>query len=291
MGFLTRTEHSAWLRGMLESYRHRAELDAEPRMRYVSVYADHYQQPSKAGEAYDLSVENPFELAIFALEREVLLQIFQGLCCGDPETRYLDFACGTGRILTVFRHAIRVEVGVDTSLGQLRVARQKVPDAELVHGNLVTDPGLLSHRQFELITSFRLLLHLEPRNRPSVLRTLRAHLAPGGVLVVDNHMNRYSVLGWLAFLAHKVLRMPRKPHVPSGRRGIIGTMSEQEVRDTLAAAGLSVVKVHRLFVLPGHRSFLLLPARWLVGTERFLSRLPLLNRLSKNQIFVCRAAR
>jgi hypothetical protein len=47
--------------------------------------------------------------------------------------------------------------------------------------------------------------------------------------------------------------------------------------------------VHRLFVLPGHGSFLLLPARWLIRVERLLSRLPLVNRLSKNQIFVCQA--
>jgi hypothetical protein len=35
---------------------------------------------------------------------------------------------------------------------------------------------------------------------------------------------------------------------------------------------------------------LLLPARWLVAVEAFLGRIPGLNRLSKNQIYVCRAA-
>jgi hypothetical protein len=32
----------------------------------------------------------------------------------------------------------------------------------------------------------------------------------------------------------------------------------------------------------------LLPTRWLVPVESYLSRMPLLNRLSKNQIYVCR---
>jgi 2-polyprenyl-3-methyl-5-hydroxy-6-metoxy-1,4-benzoquinol methylase len=260
-------------------------------MTYDSVYTDRYQQPSKSGEAYDLSLANRFELAIFELEREVLQRLFRRLRAADPGTRYLDFACGTGRIVGVFQDAIRTKLGVDTSLGQLTVARQKIPDAEFVHGNLVTDPGLLGHRQFDLITSFRLLLHLEPENRVLVLRALREHLAPGGYLVADNHMNRYSVLGLLAFTAHKVLGIPRKPQVPPGRRGIIGTMSEHEARSALDEAGLYVTEVHRLFVLPGHGSFLLLPARWLVRVERFLSQLPLVNRLSKNQIFVCRAAR
>jgi 2-polyprenyl-3-methyl-5-hydroxy-6-metoxy-1,4-benzoquinol methylase len=179
-------------------------------------------------------------------------------------------------------------VGLDTSPAQLEVARQKVPDAEFVCGNLVTDSQLLGGRQFDFITSFRLLLNLEPENRVLLLRALRDHLAPGGYLVVDNHMNRYSLLGLIAVLAHKVLRVPRKPHVPAGRRGIISTMSETEMRRTLAGAGLQVQEVHRIFVLPGHNSVLLLPARWLVPLEARLSRVPLLNRFSKNQIYVCR---
>jgi hypothetical protein len=67
-------------------------------------------------------------------------------------------------------------------------------------------------------------------------------------------------------------------------------MSEREVRDAHAAAGHTVEEVRRLFVLPGHGSILLLPARWLVAAEAFLARVPGMNRISKNQIYVCRAA-
>jgi 2-polyprenyl-3-methyl-5-hydroxy-6-metoxy-1,4-benzoquinol methylase len=256
-------------------------------MTYTSAYTDHYQKRGASGHPYDRSLANRFELAIFALEQILLRDLFRRLRSSDPYTRYLDFACGTGRILWVFKDLIYSKVGLDTSPAQLEVAQIKVPDAELVCGNLVTDPQLLRGRQFDLITSFRLLLNLEPENRVPILRALRDHLAPGGYLVVDNHMNRYSVLGLIALLAHKVLRVPRKPHVPAGRRGIISTMSETEMRRTLAAAGLQVDEVHRIFVLPGHNSVLLLPARWLVPLEARLSRVPLVNRLSKNQIYVC----
>jgi 2-polyprenyl-3-methyl-5-hydroxy-6-metoxy-1,4-benzoquinol methylase len=259
-------------------------------MTYASVYTDRYQRPSQAGEAYDLSLANRFELTIFELEHEILHDLFRRLRSSDPNTRYLDFACGTGRILAVFDGLVRRPVGVDTSAGQLAAARKKAPGAELIQGNVVTDPGLLGARRFDLITSFRLLLHVEPANRVAILRALRDHLEEGGRLIVDNHMNRYSILGIMALLAHKVLGIPRKPHVPPGRRGIIATMSESEVRTALAAAGLEVEEVRRIFVLPGHQSFLLLPARWLVPVEGFLSRVPLLNRLSKNQILVCRPA-
>lgn len=259
-------------------------------MAYQSVYAEHYQREGAAGAGYDRSLANRFELAIFELERRHLHDLFRRYRGSDPETRYLDFACGTGRILSVFRDLIRNKVGMDTSAGQLEIARAKVPDAVLVHGNLVTDPALLGDRRFDLITAFRLLLNLEPDNRVPILRALRERLAPGGLLIVDNHMNRYSVLGLTALFAHEVLGIPRKPNVPPGRRGIISTMSEREVRAALAAADLEVETVRRLFLLPGHGAFVLLPPRWLVAVEAVLGRLPLLNRISKNQIYLCRAA-
>jgi SAM-dependent methyltransferase len=257
-------------------------------MTYTSAYAEHYQKRGTSGQSYDRSLANRFELAIFQLERVVLLDLFRRLRSSDPGTRYLDFACGTGRILAIFKDLIRSKVGVDTSPGQLELAREKVSDAELVCGNLVADPDLLGGRQFDLITAFRLLLNLEPENRGPVLRALRDHLSPTGYLVVDNHMNRYSVLGLLALGAHKVLRVPKKPLVPPGRRGIISTLSEPELRRALTTAGLRVQEVHRIFLLPGHNSLLLLPTRWLVPLEAMLSRIPFVNRFSKNQIYVCR---
>jgi SAM-dependent methyltransferase len=256
-------------------------------MTYTSAYTEHYHKKGASGQSYDRSLANKFELAIFQLEHQVLLDLFRRLRSSDPATRYLDFACGTGRILAVFKDLIRSKLGVDTSPGQLEIARQKVADAEFLCGNIVTTPELLSERRFDLITSFRLLLNLEPENRVPILRALREHLAPNGYLVVDNHMNRYSILGLMALLAHKVLRVPKKPLVPRGRRGIISTMSEREMRQTLAAAGLQVHELRRIFVLPGHKSLLLLPTRWLIPLETFLSRVPLVNRFSKNQIYVC----
>ncbi|MDQ3209315.1 MAG: methyltransferase domain-containing protein [Gemmatimonadales bacterium] len=257
-------------------------------MAYTSAYTDHYQDLDASGESYDRSIANRFELAIFRLERVVLRDLFQRLRGADPNTAYLDFACGTGRILDVFKDLIRTKVGVDTSAGQLAAARNKVPDAKLVHGNLVENPELLGGRKFGLITSFRLLLNLEPENRVPILRALRQQLTPDGYLIVDNHMNRYSILGITALFAHKVLGVPRKPNVPPGRRGIISTMTESEMRSALAAAGLRVEEVHRIFVLPGHKRLQLLPTRGLVSVEAFLSRMPLVNRLSKNQVYVCR---
>jgi SAM-dependent methyltransferase len=259
-------------------------------MAYTSHYTDFYQKDDTSGEAYDRALANRFELAIFRLEHIVLRDLFRRLLFSDPDTSYLDFACGTGRITAVFKDLIRTKVGVDTSAQQLALAREKLPEAEFIQGNLLVDPKLLGGRRFDLITSFRLLLNLEPENRVPILRVLRDLLTPDGYLIANNHMNRYSVLGLTALFAHKVFRMPRKPRVPPGRRGIISTMSEGEMRRALTEAGFQVEEIHRIFVLPGHNALQLLPTRWLVPVEAFFSRLPLIRRLSKNQIYVCRRA-
>jgi 2-polyprenyl-3-methyl-5-hydroxy-6-metoxy-1,4-benzoquinol methylase len=190
----------------------------------------------------------------------------------------------------VFRDSIAFRTGVDTSAEQLAIARRKDPDATLVCGNVVTDPNLLGGQRFDLITCFRLFLNLEPEHRVPILKRLRELLAPGGRLIVDNHMNRYSALGLTAWFAHRVLGRPRKPLVPPGRRGIISTMSEREMREALNAAGFEVDEVIRMSVLPGHGAFILLPEPLLLAVERLLTRLPLINRAAKNQVFVCRAA-
>ena len=72
-------------------------------MAYTSAYPEHYLKKGTSGQAYDRSLANRFELAIFQLEHVFLLDLFQRLRSSDPATRYLDFACGTGRILTVFK--------------------------------------------------------------------------------------------------------------------------------------------------------------------------------------------
>ena len=257
-------------------------------MNYHSAYAELYQREGMSGESYDRSLANRFELTIFRLESAILKDIFRRLRSSDPEMAYLDYACGTGRIISLFGDLIRTKVGVDTSAGQLAIARQKAPDAEFLQGNVVTNPDLLGSRRFDLVTAFRLLLNLEPQNRAPILGALADRLAQDGYLVVDNHMNRHSVLGMAALFANKVLGIPKKPVMQPGRRGIISTMSEFEMRRVLAEAGLEAVEVHRIFVLPGHNHLQLLPTRWLVSVETLLSRVPGLNRMAKNQIYVCR---
>lgn len=254
---------------------------------YHSPYTGSYLRHGAAGLDYDKRLSNTFELSIFDLEKTILRHIYESLLGSRSQNTYLDYACGTGRILALFSNRIKAKVGIDTSPAQVEHAKRKLPDTEFLIGNIVTNPECLGKRRFTFITCFRLFLNLEKANRVPTLKQLHKHLEDDGYLVIDNHMNRYSVLGMMALLARHVLRYPPKSLAPARTRGIIGTMSEREVRAALAEAGFRVKEVFRFFLLPGHKSFVLLPRAILVPTEEFLSTIPFLNLFSKNQIFLC----
>ncbi|GJL52101.1 MAG: hypothetical protein NPIRA01_33280 [Nitrospirales bacterium] len=254
---------------------------------YHSPYLESYAQGDASGENYDKGISNNFELTIFELEKKILLLIFNRWSQLGSNLSLLDYACGTGRILSVLKDVIPTKVGMDASAIQLKKAKEKNIGAELILGNIVTESQLLSGRKFSFITSFRLFLNLEKKNRVPVLKGLYDVLDENGVLILDNHMNRYSLLGMVAWFMRKVLGYKKKSQLQPGERGIIDTMSEGELRGHLAEAGFVVREVHRLFVLPGNKNILLLPRNMLIKLEEKISNTPVLNKLSKNQIFVC----
>ena len=56
---------------------------------------------------------------------------------------HLDFACGTGRIAATLQERVTKTTGVDISAEMLSVARNRLPGAELVCGDMVADPSIV----------------------------------------------------------------------------------------------------------------------------------------------------
>src|SRR6266568_5453904 len=105
-----------------------------------------------------------------------------------------DFACGTGRILEFLSRYFPSPVGIDISPDMLALARARCPRARLVLGDVSTTPGLASG-PFDLITAFRFFLNAEPPLRRAVLAWMRASLRPRGLVVVNFHLNPFSLRG------------------------------------------------------------------------------------------------
>lgn len=137
----------------------------------------------KSARIYDLLYVG-IGLKDYRAETAELDRIIKESC---PTARtLLDVACGTGAHLAELRQRYEVE-GADLSPAMLAVARARLPGIPLHHADMRTlDLG----RSFDaVICLFSSIGYVtEPSEMRSTVARLAAHVAPGGVLILD---------GWL----------------------------------------------------------------------------------------------
>lgn len=248
--------------------------------KYTKSYHREY-----AGVKYDEAISNRFEEFIWNyLEKAVLKDIFKRYLHGNKKIKYLDFACGTGRVLSLFVNELNIKdaTGIDTAEPMVKQARKRVK-ARFIIGNIIENKKLIKEK-FDLITSFRLFLNLEEENRKKILIALKDILKDNGILVINNHMNRFSIIGF-QFWIRRLLGAKLKRDI--GKKGIINIMSEFEINGTLKKCGYRIIKVYRFTLFPGRKKIIILPERILKKVEIFFSKMPLINLFTKDQIFIC----
>ena len=149
--------------------------------------ADYRQSHVVKGEDYDASLAaTPFD-DYMATWEAYWLRHFISLHYPRGVGRYLDFACGTGRITRVVAPLARDSIGVDVSPSMLDVARAKCPRTNFVQADLTRDTRDIG--QFDLITSFRFFGNAQDELRGAALDVIAALLRPGGHLLINNHRN------------------------------------------------------------------------------------------------------
>jgi SAM-dependent methyltransferase len=171
------------------------------------------------------------------LERRLIGRVLDALP-EQPRTA-VDFACGTGRVLS-FLAGRGIEVtGVDISPDMLALARLHCPGATLVEGDVTRDRDLVSG-QYDLATAFRFFLNADPSLRAGALRWLRRSVRPGGLLVANFHLNPYSARGL---------------YTRARQRGddAQSTMSVNQARRLLRMGGFRTLSVHGYDFLPYRR--------------------------------------
>lgn len=236
-------------------------------------YRNSHLGAGKAASYHQQFSRNPYRAMMWRLERRLLDSIVATNF--DRAPTHLDFACGTGRVLSHLRSATRDPVGVDVSEGMLDIARAELPGCEFVCGD-ITANDLLQARKFELITAFRFFPNAQPELRAAAMDALSRHLGEDGILVFNNHKNRSS-------LVYRLARLLRRG---ADRRD----MSDGEARALLASAGLEVSEVYHLGAIPSTERVRLLPVALIEWLETRLSGLAVLQGLSSNLIYVCRLA-
>jgi SAM-dependent methyltransferase len=197
----------------------------------------HYQDyrtthigPESWAQDYDAKLFAPgsFDAAIWESEQRLLDRIV--LEHVPRRQSYLDFACGTGRVLSHLERSFAKSVGLDISATMLGVARTRVRTARLVEGDATRDPGVLGDRRFDFISAFRFFLNAQPSLRDAAMGFLAAVLRDDDSRLLFNvHGNRFSTRAVVAAKA----KLTREQ---------FSSMSIAESVDLAARHGLEVVE-------------------------------------------------
>jgi len=174
------------------------------------------------GQRYDATHANKVDALIWDVFIKDFVSDRMQSCAAQGGTRYLDFACGTGRVLKVGTEHFERCVGVDISDDMLTVARDRVPTARFVCADVTVDGDSVSGA-FDCVTLFRFLLNAERSLSLEVLAWLADHMPPGATLIGNNHMNTVSFRGVSSVVANAVLR---SSHNHLSRRGTAKMLEE-----------------------------------------------------------------
>jgi SAM-dependent methyltransferase len=207
-------------------------------------YADRFQHEDavsfyEAGE-YEAG---SYSSCIWRLQRPVVEQLVKDFRAAQPgPVRLLDFACGTGRVLSALEPVVDAAEGVDISENMVAVARNRCPKARLLVGDVLGRPELLQSG-YDLISCFRFLLNAEPELRGRVLRRLRQVLRPDGLLLVNVHGNsrslRHPAIAWRRWRTRNV-----KNNI------MLNELSPAATKRLLTESGFEIVRQFGFGILP-----------------------------------------
>ncbi len=195
--------------------------------------------------------------------------------------RLLDFACGTGRVISALENQVDTAEGIDISENMVAVARGKCLRAQLQVGDILSQPELLRNK-YDVITAFRFLLNVEPDVRGKILRRLREIIAePDGRLIINVHGNSHS-------LRHPAILWRRWRERAQKTGAMLNEMSPRDTKQLLRTNGFEIVRQLGFGVLPP--TLYRTPLRGLAtAIDAALSGEHVWNDCAIDMLFVCRA--
>lgn len=281
----THTEVEHWLAQLMQTGNpangHGVKENAMDNTKTLSTVS-RYAESHKADWVpvnYDEVIYDPagYDMFAWALQKPCLTTIAEGIARKCGPLKYLDFACGTGRIIAAVERLAAESVGLDISLQMLDFARTKVSTSKLVCGDILSQPTIVD-ADYDFITAFRFFLNTEPDMREKVMRSLARRLAgPDSRLVFNIHGN-----GWSAEALKSLYQRLRG-------WGAASTMTYPQVRRLVEGAGL-VIDTWYGFGLWPYRLYRTPFAPLLKRIDHWAARKPMLKWLSHDMLFVCRLA-
>lgn len=208
-------------------------------------YADRFQQKDDVAsyETGEYGKES-YASSIWEMQRPILEKIVKDFSAAQTgPVRLLDFACGTGRVLSTLEPIVDTADGIDISENMIAVAQTKCVKARLKVGDVLSQPELLA-AGYDLVSCFRFVLNVEAELRLRILRQLRQVLrTPDGLLLVNVHGNSRS-------LRHPAILWRRWRERGGKSNMMLNEMSPAEAKKLLKDCGFEVVRQFGFGLLP-----------------------------------------
>lgn len=148
---------------------------------------DYRQSHEQRGDSYDAFIATTrFDAYMADWEAQhVAMMVRQMFPGGVP--RYLDFACGTGRLSAIVAPLAQESIGVDISASMLAQARKKLSSMTFLEHDLTRERPPIG--VFDLVTAFRFFGNAQDQLRDEGLKAIVDHMKPGAHLIINNHRN------------------------------------------------------------------------------------------------------
>lgn len=241
----------------------------------MSQYSASFQSDA-AAKRYEevIYAKSGHDHFIWILQRKRVLTLFESLRTTHDGLTHLDFACGTGRVISAVQTMTATSTGLDSSKNMLSVAREKVENAELLEGDILENPNIVGF-DYDVISAFRFFLNTEPELRKETIASLASRLRGDKSRLIFNIQGNSQSLRHLSI----VYRSRR------GERH--NEMSYEEVRQLVEGAGLEIESWYGFGICPPllHRTVFSPLIRFV---ERIAVKLPILKRVSYDLLFVCK---
>lgn len=226
------------------------------------------------GEYYDALLSGKYDGPAWTrLARPTVISIFERER-NRGSKRYLDFACGTGRITEIGSRMFRDATAIDISPDMIEIAKSLNLDCHFLIGDVTTSPNIAAG-PFDCVTAFRFFLNAEEDLRHQVLDWLASRMPKGSALIGNVHMNPYSISGFISTLAVRF------------RSAKVSLMSRQQASQMLARHGFHVEEWHGFRIMPTVSGKPILPTTAQIHADRALSHAGLC-RFGVDQVFVAR---
>lgn len=240
-------------------------------------YSRAYQDKSAVDVYEKRYAEGSSDAMIWGMELQLLFKLLTKFCPDFSDAKTMDFACGTGRILSCLDGKVGTLVGVDISRQMLDQAKKNVPNVPTMCLDLNEEPEKIPAGQ-DIITLFRFILMADPDLREDCMALLATKLKDEkSILIVGLHGNPKS----RRILAHFRNWLRGKPKLAS--------FSLYEMRSLAERNGLVVVGGTGCGYIPLSVARYL-PAKIVQLIEGGLAGRPWIWRYGSNLLVVCRKA-